>query len=215
MATQGSTGRGRNTRTRGETGPGAEAGISPDVTGSAGSDTGMNAGAETRTTTGGGPQTGTGNWSGLLRKAATSRIETQKQKAADGLGGVARAIRDTTDQLRGEGRAAAADYARQAAEQLERLSDRINQQDLDDVVAGVQRFARRQPAAFVGAAFAVGLLGARFFKSSSERNRRQEFARSYESTYGEASGGDIAARGPSTQGPDVSSSIQVGGGPIS
>ena len=34
-----------------------------------------------------------------------------------------------------------------------------------------QRLARRQPALFVGGAFALGLLGARFLKSSSPEHR--------------------------------------------
>jgi len=37
----------------------------------------------------------------------------------------------------------------------------------------VQRFARKQPALFVGSAFAIGVIGARFLKSSNDHRRRR------------------------------------------
>ena len=45
--------------------------------------------------------------------------------------------------------------------------------DVDELVGDVQRLARRQPAVFVGSAFAVGLISARFLKSS--RNDRRSY----------------------------------------
>jgi hypothetical protein len=43
-----------------------------------------------------------------------------------------------------------------------------------------QRLARRQPALFVGGAFAVGLLGARFLKSSAQRDDDEnDYTRDY------------------------------------
>jgi ElaB/YqjD/DUF883 family membrane-anchored ribosome-binding protein len=106
-------------------------------------------------------------WTGVLKEAATSRLSDQKHRASEGIDGVARALRDTTDKLSGEGRTAVADYARQAASQLERFSRRLDEQDLDEMLRGAQRFARSQPWVFVAAAFGVGLITARFFKSST------------------------------------------------
>ena len=44
--------------------------------------------------------------------------------------------------------------------------------DLTELMDDVNRFARRQPALFVGAAFAAGALAARFLKSSPDGERR-------------------------------------------
>ena len=61
-----------------------------------------------------------------------------------------------------------ADYIRQAADQIETASDAFRRRDLNDVVAQVQDFARRQPTAFFGASVLAGFAIARFFKSSTQ-----------------------------------------------
>jgi hypothetical protein len=105
---------------------------------------------------------------GRVREQATSQLNTQKNKATDGLGTVASAVRKTTDQLRSENHDTVARYAEQAADQIERLSERIRRKDVGELLNDAQRLARQRPALFVGGAFAVGLLGARFMKSSAE-----------------------------------------------
>ena len=105
---------------------------------------------------------------GRVREQATSQLNTQKNKATDGLGTVASAVRQTTDRLRSDNHDTVARYAEQAADQIERLSDRIRDKDIGELLNDAQRLARQRPALFVGGAFAVGLLGARFMKSSAE-----------------------------------------------
>lgn len=105
---------------------------------------------------------------GRVREQATSQLNTQKNKATDGLGTVASAVRQTTDRLRGDNHDTVARYAEQAADQIERLSERIKDKDIGELLNDAQRLARQRPALFVGGAFAVGLLGARFMKSSAE-----------------------------------------------
>jgi hypothetical protein len=106
-------------------------------------------------------------WTGVLKNAASSRISSQKHQASESIGQVARALRDTTDRMQDQGSATVAGYARQAAEQLERFSRRLDEQDLDEMLRGAQRLARTRPWVFVGAAFGLGVVAARFFKSSS------------------------------------------------
>lgn len=97
-----------------------------------------------------------------------SRVDLQKDRAAQGLGGVAQALRQASDQLRGQQQGAAVhEYVASAANQVERLSDYLRSTDTREMITGLERFARRQPALFVGGAFMLGLLGARFLKSSS------------------------------------------------
>jgi len=100
-----------------------------------------------------------------------SGIDTQKDRAAQGLGNVAQALRQAGDQLRSEQQGPAVhEYIASAANQVERLSGYLRSTDTREMVSGLERFARQQPALFVGGAFMLGLLGARFLKASSESN---------------------------------------------
>ncbi len=128
-----------------------------------------------------------------VREQANSQLNTQKNKATDGLGSVAHAVRETTQRLRDDNHDTVARYAEQAAEQIERLSQGLKNKDVGELMNDAQRLARRQPALFVGGAFTLGLLGARFLKSSQERNRGYD----YSSGRDYASGGGFAERGQS------------------
>jgi hypothetical protein len=57
-------------------------------------------------------------------------------------------------------------YMRKAASRVEDISDTIQQGDIQDLVRGVQSFARRQPTAFLGIAVLAGFGVVRFLKSS-------------------------------------------------
>jgi len=102
-----------------------------------------------------------------VRDAATTQLTNQKNRATDGLGSVAEAVRQTTQQLRDTRHDTLADYASQAADQIERLSQRLREREIGEMLDDVQRLARSQPALFIGGAFALGLIAARFLKSSS------------------------------------------------
>lgn len=115
---------------------------------------------------------------GRAREQATSQLNTQKNKATDGLGTVASAVRQTTDRLRSDNHDTVAHYAEQAADQIERLSAQIRGKDVSELLNDAQRLARRRPALFVGGAFAVGLLGARFMKSSA--HSQDDYSSGYE-----------------------------------
>jgi hypothetical protein len=91
----------------------------------------------------------------------------QKDRAAEGLGSVAQALRQTGQQLQGQNQEAFTSYIDRAASQVDRFSTYLQQKDMGQLVYDVERFARRQPALFLGGAFVLGLLGARFLKSSS------------------------------------------------
>jgi hypothetical protein len=104
---------------------------------------------------------------GRVREQATAQLDSQKTKATDGLGTVADAVRHTTRHLREGQHDTVARYAEQAADQIDRLSRRLRDKDIGELMNDAQQLARRQPALFVGGAFALGLLGARFLKSSA------------------------------------------------
>ena len=106
------------------------------------------------------------------RQTAAAQLTTQKTRAAEALGSVAAALRQSSQPLRDNNQLTLGDYAGKAADQLEQFSTRFRERDLTEVMDDVNRFARRQPALFVGAAFAVGALAARFLKSSPGGQRR-------------------------------------------
>jgi hypothetical protein len=116
-----------------------------------------------------------------VREKASAQLASQKDRAVTGLGGVAQAVRKTTESLRDQRHETLAGYVDEAASQIERLSQHLQNKDLGELVSDAQRLARRQPALFVGSAFAIGLFGARFFRSSSQDpdRRDDEFGGSY------------------------------------
>jgi len=101
-----------------------------------------------------------------------TEIDSKKELAAEKAGEVASALRDTREALKDVG--PLPDLADQAADQIERLADYVQSRNLGDLVREVERFARREPAIFLGASFAVGLLGGRFLKSSGHRKTTEQ-----------------------------------------
>jgi ElaB/YqjD/DUF883 family membrane-anchored ribosome-binding protein len=107
--------------------------------------------------------------SGILnqvREKAASQLNEQKTRATDSLGNVAQAVRQSTHHLREQQYDTVAQFVERAADQIERFSDHLRQRDLNELVAEAQRFARQQPAVFIGSSFAAGMLAARFIKAS-------------------------------------------------
>jgi len=100
------------------------------------------------------------------RQQMSSRLVGQKDRAADGLTNVAHALRQTSQQLRDQDQKAVTGYIESAASQVERISSYLKQNDLGGLIDDVEHFARRQPVLFLGGTFVLGLLGARFLKSS-------------------------------------------------
>lgn len=105
-----------------------------------------------------------------VRQSATEQFTTQKDRGIDALENVTQAVRSSSQRLRDEKHETIASYFDQAVDQIDIWSRRIKEKDLDQFVTDVQRLARRQPAVFIGSAFALGLLGARFLKSSRPEN---------------------------------------------
>ena len=100
------------------------------------------------------------------RDSAASSLNDSRNKAADSMGSIAGAVRSTGDRLRSENQASVANLTDSLADQVERLSSYLRSRDLSGVREDLETFARRQPAVAIGVALAVGVLGARFIKSS-------------------------------------------------
>ena len=106
-----------------------------------------------------------------VSEKATTQIGEQKDNLAKGLSSVADNIRQMGENLRGGEEETpianiTAKYGDSLAKQVEQVSTYLEQKDLRDVLKDVEGFARRNPAVFIGGAFALGILAARFLKSS-------------------------------------------------
>jgi hypothetical protein len=94
-----------------------------------------------------------------------SAVEDQKAAGADFVSGMAGAIRRAANEFGQVPQAA--QYMKVAADQIDNVSDAFRRRDLNQLVADVQGFARRQPTAFLGAAVLAGFAAVRFLKTST------------------------------------------------
>ena len=94
------------------------------------------------------------------------KAEEHKNAGADYGAGVAGAIRRAAGELEGH-IPQAGGYIRHVADQIDEASDALRRRDFNQLVSGVQDFARRQPAVFAGAAMIAGFVAVRFLKSAT------------------------------------------------
>jgi hypothetical protein len=106
------------------------------------------------------------------RDKASSSLADSRRQAADQVGGIASALHSAGQHLRGEQQERIAGLADGFADQVDQVAGYLRDADLQRLARDVEGLARRQPALVFGAAFAIGLLGARFLKSSEDRGKR-------------------------------------------
>jgi hypothetical protein len=106
-----------------------------------------------------------------VRESATSQLSSQKDRATDGLGSLAQAVRQSTQSFRDNQQDTVANYVEKAADQIEQFSTRLRERNVKDLLHDAQHFARRQPAMFIGAAFVLGVVAARFLKSNGNNGQ--------------------------------------------
>jgi len=103
-------------------------------------------------------------------KAAT-KLDEQKSTLSGGLSTVAESVRQVGENLNSSttesGLAeAAAKYTNTAAQKLEDVAGYFETRNVREMARDLEGFARRNPAVFLGAAFGLGFLAARFLKST-------------------------------------------------
>ena len=106
---------------------------------------------------------------GQVQQKAKSQLAERKDQVADGIDSVAAALRQTGQQLEGQVTGPVGKYVSKAASTLSNISNHVRQNDVDQLLHDVEGFARREPAIALGSAFAIGILAARFLKSSNQR----------------------------------------------
>jgi ElaB/YqjD/DUF883 family membrane-anchored ribosome-binding protein len=103
------------------------------------------------------------------QQVASAQANSQMTRAASLLDGVAQSLYETRTSMR-EQQPQIASVADQAASRVEGFSSYLRDHDMNDVVRDAESYARREPLIFLGAAFAVGFIAARFLKASSPNN---------------------------------------------
>lgn len=130
----------------------------------------------------------------LARSELSDAAHRAKSLAADQKDHIAEQVEGVADAL---GKAAAdleqqngpsAQYARLIAENAEKLSDVIRNNDVDQILGMAQDFGRRQPVLFVGAAALLGFAASRFVLASAKRRDEQAAAEASPPSYQEYAG---------------------------
>lgn len=102
---------------------------------------------------------------------AASTIDEQKAGLTGRLTGVADTVRrlsgtlhetEADDAISGY----AAKYTDTAAQKIESIAKYFDSSEMKDIARDLESYARRNPAVFLGSAFAIGIMAARFLKSS-------------------------------------------------
>ena len=102
-----------------------------------------------------------------LKTQAGDQLDTQIVQAGVNLGTVAEAVNTLGNQLRQGNQALLASYAERVAGHVDQMATYLRQSDSSKMLHDLEDFAHREPALFLAGAFALGLLGTRFLKSSS------------------------------------------------
>lgn len=102
------------------------------------------------------------------RAKAWSFLDEQRVSAADGIHGMADALRKTAHSLDGEHRTTSR-LTRSAADGVESFAEVLREKDPETLLREAEGFARRSPAIFLGGAVTAGFLLGRFLKSSRDR----------------------------------------------
>lgn len=107
-----------------------------------------------------------GNAANQAAERAQSEMTRGAERAASAVDAVAQSLRTFGRELNNRNEAGIGRMVDRAADRAEQMAKRLNNADPGAMLDGIEDFARREPAMFIGGALALGLLTARFIKSS-------------------------------------------------
>lgn len=110
-------------------------------------------------------QEAAGQAQGKLRE----QVDQRSTQAGEQVASTAQDVRTVGEELRKQGKDKPAQLADQAAERAERLGSYLKESDADRILGDVEDFGRKQPLAIVAGGLALGFLGSRFLKASSQK----------------------------------------------
>ncbi len=101
-------------------------------------------------------------------------LEDRKTAFAGQMEALANAFRQTKRELNHPDSQWMERYLEKASEGLNRGSRNLRERDVDDLMDRARRFARNQPAAFIGGAAILGFAVSRFLRSSDKHSEFEE-----------------------------------------
>jgi len=101
---------------------------------------------------------------------AKSKLDSQKDQGAETLSQAAQALHHAGDDLRQQN-GMVAGIVDNAAGQMDRASEYLKSHSVDQLMGDAEDMARSNSTIFLGGAFVLGLLAARFLKSSPPRRQ--------------------------------------------
>lgn len=153
----------------------------------------------------------------MAAEKAAEKLDEQKAVVTSGLASVADSIKQVGETLRETDEQTGvteitAKYGDRLAGQIEQISNYFEKNDLRGIVRDVEDFARKNPAVFIGGAFALGILAARFLKSSTPSaveshggGKTEESRKSQRASSNKAGGDNIVSFDSGTTNKNVSS----------
>lgn len=104
----------------------------------------------------------------LGRTQFRGALTGQKERIATGLGDVAQMLTQSATTMRDQGQAGGSAIADSLSQRVAKLSETVHQKEIEEILADTEDFARRQPAVFLTIATLLGVLLARFLKSTGQ-----------------------------------------------
>ena len=101
-----------------------------------------------------------------IKDSVSGQVQGQKDRAAEGIVGIAEAVRLLSDELRGHNQVMA-NVVNTAGTRLHDVAAVVREADAAEIAHDVAQFARRRPVLFVGAAFVVGLAVSQLLKTGA------------------------------------------------
>ncbi len=114
---------------------------------------------------------GASNLQGQAQDKARAFADMGKERAAGALEQLATMLTDAAGQVDGKLGAQYGGYARNAADTVQSLSQRVRDQDMDELIDQGRELVRKSPAVAIGAAAAVGFVLARLVQSGLDADR--------------------------------------------
>lgn len=111
-----------------------------------------------------------------VAEKAQSSFEHARTSVTNQVSAVAQAINSAADQLQQQDQSGLAQRVKQYVQKAENASEYLKDKSPRELKEDLDGLARNKPAWFLGGAFLVGVLGARFLKSSKKQDS-VEYAR--------------------------------------
>lgn len=128
-----------------------------------------------------GTQQAVGQVTESAKQGAQSLFQRERGQATQALDTLHDALQDTSNTLRQKNESGLASLTDKAAGRVQSVSQYLQSRDLNQLVNEAEKFGRSKPQIFLGGAFGLGLLTARFLKSSTPSSSNSGYGTQYRS----------------------------------